>query len=297
MAKDCYASGRRLYKHLCPLAFGRINFKGGARLLPTAKAGGFRRAYLMKRKKVLTNVVFFGDYDSVCISEDNDQYAVLVANLVKKKFIPSSSQEISMQVNVTPNGKQINEIPERKTVFRPVFLLNTVQHKRSITIKADRLDIIDENCSDLEKLILEVSEYVKAFEEAYGIRHNRMAINVRFQLLDKDKINEELIRKAFCPAFLSDRVQNKALTAWYTQFVHTRNIKFNEDKNVTVNIAIAIEESVINKSPAFWCHIDVNTDARNTSSLFSSQDIKLLTPIVLKEKKTILEAINNDDNK
>ena len=44
MAKDYYASGRRsvfFYQTLCPLAFGRINFKGGARLLPTAKAGGY----------------------------------------------------------------------------------------------------------------------------------------------------------------------------------------------------------------------------------------------------------------
>lgn len=251
----------------------------------------------MKRRKILTNIVFFGDYDSVCISEDNDRYAVLVATLVKRKFIPSSSQEISMQVDVTPNGKPMNEIPERKTVFRPVFLLNNGSHKRSITIKADRLDIIDENCSDLEKLILEAAEYVKAFEEAYAIKHNRMAINVRFQLLNKEKISEELIRKAFCPAFLLDRVRDKTLTAWYTQFVHTGNIKFDEDKNIAINRVIAIEESVINKSSGFWCHIDVNTDTRNKGNLFGSQDIKLLTPVVLKEKQTILEAIKTDDDK
>ena len=77
----------------------------------------------ISKENVRANVVFFGDYDVVRISDDNDRYAELVSKLVKKKFITSSAQEFSMQVNMNPNGVRIKEdIPERKVIFRPVFL-------------------------------------------------------------------------------------------------------------------------------------------------------------------------------
>lgn len=251
----------------------------------------------VSKENVRANVVFFGDYDVVRISDDNDRYAELVSKLVKKKFIPSSAQEFSMQVNMNPNGVRIKEdIPERKVIFRPVFLSNASSYKRIISIKADRLDIVDESCSDLKAFISDASDYVKAFESSFQIKHSRMAINVRFKLYNEKVLSEDSIRKRFCPNFLTMYEQEgNSLTAWYTQFARTKEINLEEQSKIKLNLVISVEESAVSGKDLreFWGYIDVNTDAENKDLLLNSDDLSLLMPIVLEEKVHILEAVDD----
>ncbi len=85
MAKDYNASGRRpdyLYQTLCPLAFGRINFKGGARLLPTAKAGGVSAAHIvMKFIKTEAGSLVNVDYIRIVYVDREIHRPVLIAEM------------------------------------------------------------------------------------------------------------------------------------------------------------------------------------------------------------------------